>query len=122
MNSKRLTVQKLLASVNTLSPYVLSGSLWTLLAVALFSANSAYATFPGRNGLIAFQSQTDAGFQIFTVDPNGQNLRQITHVSGDAFRPDWSPDGRQIAFEIDRPEFPFCSIALMNADAATSLN
>lgn len=119
MKSKRLTVQNLLASVNTLRPYLLPGSLWTLLALALFSANSAYATFPGRNGLIAFQSQTDAGFQIFTVGPNGQNLRQITHVSGDAFRPDWSPDGRQIAFEIDRPEFPFCSIAIMNADGST---
>jgi Tol biopolymer transport system component len=89
-----------------------------ILLVGLSTAGPAYATFPGRNGLIAFHSQTDAGFQIFTVRPNGHNLRQITHVNGDAVRADWSPDGRQIAFEIDRAEFPFCGIAIMNADGS----
>ena len=66
------------------------------MACLLTSLTPAYATFPGRNGLIAFQVQTDAGIQIYTVRPSGHNLRQITHVSGDAVRPDWSPDGRQI--------------------------
>jgi len=89
-----------------------------ILACLLTSLTPAYATFPGRNGLIAFQVQTDAGIQIYTVRPSGHNLRQITHVSGDAVRPDWSPDGRQIVFEIDRNEAPFCSIALMNSDGS----
>jgi Tol biopolymer transport system component len=95
-----------------------AGILFLATAFCIFTALQAYATFPGKNGRIAFQSQTDAGFQIFTVSPNGHNLRQITHVSGDAFRPDWSPDGRQIVFEIDRPEFPGCGIAIMNADGS----
>ena len=68
------------------------------------SSRPALATFPGRNGLIAFYSDTDAGAQIFTVRPNGHDLRQITHVNGDAVRPDWSPDGRRIAFELDTPD------------------
>ena len=72
-----------------------------LLAVA----PSALATFPGRNGLIAFYSDTGAGAQIFTVRPNGHDLRQITHIDGDAVRPDWSPDGRRIAFELDTAGF-----------------
>lgn len=81
----------------------------TLMAVPV------YATFPGRNGLIAFQSQTDSGVQIFTIRPNGHDLRQITYVSGDAVAPDWSPDGRQIVFEHDVPDQ--CSnVAIMNAD------
>ena len=70
-------------------------------AMLVAVAPSALATFPGRNGLIAFYSDTDAGAQIFTVRPNGHDLRQITHVDGDAVRPDWSPDGRRIAFELD---------------------
>ena len=70
-------------------------------ALLLAAAPSALATFPGRNGLIAFYSDTDAGAQIFTVRPNGHDLRQITHVDGDAVRPDWSPNGRRIAFELD---------------------
>src|SRR5436189_149008 len=90
------------------------------LTLVLATAGAAHATFPGRNGLIAFQAQAtaDAHIQIYTVRQNGHDLRQITHVSGDATRPDWSPDGRQIVFEIDRDETPFCSIALMNRDGS----
>ena len=89
----------------------------TVLAVAgalLVSAPTALATFPGHNGLIAFHSGTPAGNQIFTVRPNGNELRQITHVAGDAVAADWSPDGRRIAFELDTPDTG--SVAIMNAD------
>jgi Tol biopolymer transport system component len=88
------------------------------LTLVLATAGPSYATFPGRNGLIAFQAQAtaDAHIEIYTVRQNGHDLRQITHLDADAVTPDWSPDGRQIVFEIDRPEAPFCSIALMNAD------
>ena len=85
----------------------------------ILSALPANATFPGKNGLIVFQAQTAAGIQIYTVRSNGQDLRQITQVDSDAVLPDWSPDGRQIVFEIDRPNPPFCSIAIMNADGST---
>ena len=79
-----------------------------ILACLLTSLTPAYATFPGRNGLIAFQAQAtaDAHIQIYTVRPNGHDLRQITHLDADAVTPDWSPDGRQIAFEIDRTKAP----------------
>jgi Tol biopolymer transport system component len=85
-------------------------------AMMLAAAPSAPATFPGRNGPIAFYSDTDAGAQIFTVRPNGHDLRQITHVNGDAVRPDWSPDGTRIAFELDTAES--ASVATMNADGS----
>src|SRR5215831_8654697 len=83
--------------------------------VMVATVGTAQATFPGRNGLIAFQAQTDAGVQIFTVRHNGQELRQITHVSGDAAAPDWSPDGRRIVFEHD-PADACANVAIMNAD------
>ena len=84
-------------------------TLMTLATLAL--APGVGATSPGRNGLIAFQAETDHGLQIFTVRPNGKQLRQITHVDGDASGPDWSPDGRRIAFSLNE-----CSVAVMDAD------
>ncbi len=83
--------------------------LTTLATLAL--APGVGATSPARNGRIAFQAETDNGLQIFTVRANGQDLRQITHVDGDAAGPDWSPDGRRIAFSLNE-----CSVAVMDAD------
>jgi Tol biopolymer transport system component len=85
------------------------------LSFLLLIVGTTHATFPGRNGLIAFQAQTDTGIQIFTVHPNGQGLQRITHVNGDAVAPDWSPDGRQIVFEHDAPG-ECANVAIMNAD------
>jgi Tol biopolymer transport system component len=91
-------------------PAILAIAVLTTLAT-LPLAPAATATFPDRDGLIAFQAQTDRGVQIFTVRPNGHDLRRITHVDGDATAPDWSPDGRRIAFAVDD-----CSVAIMDAD------
>jgi Tol biopolymer transport system component len=92
----------------------------TVALVALVGASTpAYATYPGHNGLIAFQADTGNGSQIYTVRPNGHDLRQITHGPGEALAPDWSPDGRQIVFEFDGPNPPpFCSIEIMNTDGS----
>jgi Tol biopolymer transport system component len=95
---------------------VLAAALAGTAALAL--ASPALATFPGRNGLIAFHSDTDAGAQIFTVRPEGRGLRQLTHVAGEAIRPEWSPDGRRIAFELGTAEPETASVAIMNADGS----
>lgn len=88
-------------------------ALTTLATLAL--APAAGATAPGRNGLIAFQAETDDGIQIFTVRSNGKQLHQITHVDGDAAHPDWSPDGRRIAFDVNE-----CSVSVMDADGSNA--
>jgi Tol biopolymer transport system component len=82
-----------------------------LLATVLTAATTA--TTPGRNGRIAFQADTDEGLQIFTIRSNGKDLRQITHVDGDATNVDWSPDGRRLAFSVNE-----CSIGVIDADGS----
>jgi Tol biopolymer transport system component len=86
-------------------------------------APSALATYSGHNGLITFGADTGNGSQLYTVRPNGHDLRQISDVVGDAVHPDWSPDGRQIVFELDHPQGePFCSIELMNAGGGSLID
>jgi Tol biopolymer transport system component len=92
----------------------LGATLAGLATLAL--AAPADATFPDHNGRIAFHADTDEGSQIFTVRDSGRDLRQITHVSGHARLPDWSPDGRRIAFELETGDS--AGVALMNADGS----
>jgi len=92
----------------------LAGALAILIGVP-----QAAATYPGHDGLIAFSALAGDQSQIYTIRPNGHDLRQITDVDGDAVFPDWSPDGRRIVFELDHPEShgePFCSIEVIDAE------
>ena len=77
----------------------------------LVSQVPANATFPAENGLIAFSAETDSGIQLFTVRRNGHHLQQITDGHREASTPDWSPDGRWLAFSLNE-----CTIALISAD------
>jgi len=92
-----------------------------IMATLLF-ASPAWATFPGTNGRITFAALPTPGApgkQIYTIEPNGTGLRQLTHLPGDATAPHWSPDGTRIVFELDHPAGePGCSVMLMNADGS----
>jgi Tol biopolymer transport system component len=95
------------------------GALGVALSVLCVFAPGAFATYPGHNGRLVFGGETQAGTQLYTVRPNGTDLRRITDLPGDAVQADWSPDGTRIVFELDHPEGdPFCSIELVNADGS----
>ena len=87
------------------------------------SEPSAAAEAPAKTatplaGRILFQEEGDAGTQLFTIKPDGSDRRQVTRGPGDAMEGDWSPDGRQIAFEYHRPDDHGCAVMLMNADGS----
>lgn len=90
----------------------------TLLA-ALGAAGSATAAPHTKNGLIAFYAVTpNEGAQLFTVRPNGHDLRQITHGPGEAVNPDWSRDGRTIVYEHDWDTDTVCAtVDLVDPDS-----
>ena len=56
---------------------------------------------------IVFQARVGGTYQLFTIDPDGSHLRQITHLSiphsgiPGVDSPAWSPDGKTIIFDTD---------------------
>ena len=78
----------------------ISAAIAVLAALAVTGA--ALAASPVHNGLIAFGAVTPTeGTQLFTVRPNGHDLRQITHAPGESLQPDWARDGRSLVYEHD---------------------
>jgi dipeptidyl aminopeptidase/acylaminoacyl peptidase len=52
-----------------------------------------------ESGRIAYASLANGHRQIFSVDADGTDPVQLTHLSTDQFHPAWSPDGMRIAFD-----------------------
>jgi Tol biopolymer transport system component len=91
----------------------------TLAAAVLVitSAGPARATFPGKNGRIAFAGATD----IFTMNPDGSDVQQLTSFgpNGFAYAQSWSADGRQLVFAATAsPSDAAIQLWVMNADGS----
>jgi Tol biopolymer transport system component len=85
------------------------------LILALVATGPATATFPGRNGLIAFASDRDPLLlhpQIFSLSARGGQPRNLSASTANDHDAAPSPDGRLIAFSRGS------DIWLMNADGS----
>ena len=54
---------------------------------------------------IAYQWEPEHGQGLYLMRPDGSDAHEIaTELPGDAFHPDWSPDGKRIALEVEAGE------------------
>jgi Tol biopolymer transport system component len=83
---------------------ITASSAFLAIALALSVAPDAAATFPGRNGRIAFSSDRGGGTdaEIYAIRRQVGRVIQITDAPGNSIFSDWTPDGRRIVFDSDR--------------------
>jgi Tol biopolymer transport system component len=75
------------------------GALLGLLMVLAAPASRAPASFEGKNGKLAIQSDRGTeGTQIFTMNPGGGDIQQLTHSSTYVTVPTFSKSGTRIVF------------------------
>ena len=94
---------------------------------------SHYDNFPQwqpHGGLILFTSDRDGRFELYTIRPDGTDLKRLTNVAGSNAHSAWSPDGAWIVFSSGRKGFkdemalydgtpqPYGEIFVMRADGS----
>jgi Tol biopolymer transport system component len=77
----------------------------TLLALVVVAAacvgpiEAAQAAFPGANGRITWYTDRAGGYDIFSMNPNGTAVTNLTNSPAGDVAPAWSADGSKIAFQ-----------------------
>ena len=76
-----------------------------LLLIVVVISSLSLAADRGKNGKVAFQANYTGVLQIYTVNPDGTDLFQVTNLPATtnifALWPDFSPDGKRIVFPHD---------------------
>src|SRR5436190_23562045 len=81
------------------------------LVASLAAASPAPAAFPGHNGKIAYSELVDSDpndgvisgqSDIFTINPDGSGLTNLTNSPESEVNPAWSADGRKLVLTISR--------------------
>jgi TolB protein len=83
----------------------------------LFAAAPTIAEGGFDNTRIVFSAYHLGDWDLYTVRPDGSDLRQLTRGADREMHPDWSPDGRQIAYTVSpSDDLRIRRIYVMNAD------
>jgi Tol biopolymer transport system component len=92
-----------------------------VICCVLFSTAPAHATYRGKNGRIAFATDTGNSPQVVkTIKRDGSDLAT---VAWNALDPNWSPDGTKIVFTRVHATGPtVCSIEMSDPDGSGAVD
>ncbi len=80
------------------------------------------APTPVGGGQIAFASEADGVTQIFVINSDGSDRRQITNLPEGACQPNWSPDGKRLVFispcNSNNDYYPGSAMYIINEDGS----
>lgn len=99
---------------------------------AVTSLTDGYDNFPlwsPRGDLIMFSRVIDDDYEIYTIRPDGTDVRRLTRARGNDAHQGWSPDGEHIVFASSRRGFkdeaiytnapqPYGEIFVMRSDGS----
>lgn len=85
-----------------------------LFLILIIISNSGFAQ---KKKIAYCSNQSGSGYlQIFTMNEDGSDKKQLTNLSENCKKPQWSPDGKQIVFYTDAGS----NYLIKNADSADS--
>lgn len=114
--SQRLAVWSKIALLFTFA-LLIAGAIGLPSSSALGHGNLVGTPTPsgGGSGKIAFTSHRgDRNDEIYVMDADGSDQRNLTNNRAEDSKPAWSPDGKRIAFASDRDGH--AQIYVMDAD------
>jgi dipeptidyl aminopeptidase/acylaminoacyl peptidase len=80
---------------------LIAAAVWVACAAAVITVSrEAEATFPGKNGKIAYMAfrLTKGTAEIYTINPGRGGKTQLTHNNTHGYAPSYSPNGKKIAY------------------------
>ena len=87
---------------------------WLIAVLACVAMGAGCGGGNESGDLIVFNSDRDGDSEIFVMNPDGTQIRQLTDSYNWDNEPAWSPDGKRIAFDGGRDDD--WEIFVMNAD------
>jgi Tol biopolymer transport system component len=76
--------------------------------------------FANQGDRVAFARDTENGFQVLSVLPDGSNVKELVNLPGELDRLAWSPDGNALLVGYTETDYTGLRTAVVNADGSGS--
>ena len=87
---------------------------YVLSTLLIFTSLSAVFAKAPKTAKIVFRSMRDGNSEIYIMNPDGSDQKNLTQHRAQDIAPVWSPTGKQILFQSDRGGIP--DLYLMDSD------